>query len=211
MMNKTLAIIGAGDLGLQIAHYAINDDHYKKVVFFDDVLKETFINGFKLLGKTNGIEKYFEDGEFDELIIGIGYKHLDKRKEFYELFSQRIPFGKIVHSSTWVDPTASINEGCVIYPSCSLDKNSSIGANSIVNNGCTIAHDSALGKHNFLSPRVALAGFVKIGDMCNLGINSTIINNISIPDKTQLGGGAVVIKNIEKRGLYVGNPVRFIK
>ena len=33
---KTLAIIGSGDLGQQIAHYAISDGHYEKVVFFDD-------------------------------------------------------------------------------------------------------------------------------------------------------------------------------
>ncbi len=34
-MNKTLAIIGAGHLGQQIAHFAIEDNHYSKVVFFD--------------------------------------------------------------------------------------------------------------------------------------------------------------------------------
>ena len=33
---KTLGIIGAGDLGQQIADYAINDNHYDGVVFFDD-------------------------------------------------------------------------------------------------------------------------------------------------------------------------------
>ena len=30
---KTLGIIGAGDLGKQIAYYAINDNHYDEVVF----------------------------------------------------------------------------------------------------------------------------------------------------------------------------------
>ena len=35
-MKKTLAIIGSGHLGQQIAHYAISDNHYCKVVFFDD-------------------------------------------------------------------------------------------------------------------------------------------------------------------------------
>ena len=31
---KTLGIIGAGDLGQQIADYAINDNHYDGVVCF---------------------------------------------------------------------------------------------------------------------------------------------------------------------------------
>ena len=33
---KTLAIIGSGDLGQQIAHYALSDKQYDKVIFFDD-------------------------------------------------------------------------------------------------------------------------------------------------------------------------------
>ena len=45
---KTLGIIGAGDLGKQIAYYAINDHHYEDVVFFDDEtikMKGVIING----------------------------------------------------------------------------------------------------------------------------------------------------------------------
>ena len=45
---KTLAIIGSGHLGQQIAHYAIADNHYQKVVFFDDFSTETAINGFEI-------------------------------------------------------------------------------------------------------------------------------------------------------------------
>jgi acetyltransferase-like isoleucine patch superfamily enzyme len=62
-----------------------------------------------------------------------------------------------------------------------------------------------------LSPRVALAGFVTVEEMCILGINATVIDNINIVSKTQIGGGSVVIKNIEQSGLYVGNPIRFIR
>jgi NADH/NAD ratio-sensing transcriptional regulator Rex len=48
---KTLAIIGSGHLGQQIAHYAISDNHYDKVVFFDDFTVEKQINGYQILGK----------------------------------------------------------------------------------------------------------------------------------------------------------------
>ena len=36
-MGKRLAILGAGHLGQQIAHYAISDKQYSQVVFFDDL------------------------------------------------------------------------------------------------------------------------------------------------------------------------------
>lgn len=210
-MNKTLAIIGSGHLGQQIAHYAIADNHYGKVVFFDDFSSESTVNGFQILGKTNHIQDAFDKKQFDEILIGIGYKHLAVRKQLFEQFSEMIPFGKIIHSSAWVDPTALIKEGCIVYPSCCIDANAKVDCNTILNLACTVAHDSIIGKHSFLSPRVAIAGFVKIEALCIIGINATIIDNITISSNTQIGGGTVVIKNIEKNGLYVGNPQRFIR
>lgn len=208
---KTLAVIGAGHLGQQIAHYALSDKHYKDVIFFDDFATKTEINGFKILGGSKGIIDCFRKKMFDELIIGIGYKHLEIRKKFFEDFESLIPFGNIIHSSSWVDETAEVKSGCIIYPNCCIDANSVIDQNTIINIGSTVAHDTKVGKHCFLSPRVALAGFITIHEQCILGINSTVIDNISMVSKTQLGGGTVVIKNIEKQGLYVGNPQRFVR
>jgi len=210
-MNKTLAIIGSGHLGQQIANYAISDGHYEKVVFFDDFSNENEVNGISILGNSEAIEKEFQKKTFDEIIIGIGYKHLETRKQLFEKFITKIPFGKIIHSSCWVDKTAQIKEGCVIYPSCCIDAHAFIDQNTIVNVACTIAHDTKVGKHCFLSPRVALAGFITIEELCILGINATVIDNLQIVAKTQIGGGTVVIKNLLESGLYVGNPQRFIK
>lgn len=208
---KTLAIIGSGDLGQQIAHYALSDNHYDKVVFFDDFSNEKNVNSIPLIGKTADIEKAFEMKQFDELLIGIGYKHLTVKKDLFEKFKNKIPFGKVVHSTSWVDPTAVIEEGSVIYPGCIIDAKSIIKENVVLNIGCSIAHDTTIGEHSFLSPRVAVAGFVTVEEQCVLGINSTIIDNINISSNTQIGAGALVIKSIERRGLYVGSPVRFIR
>jgi sugar O-acyltransferase (sialic acid O-acetyltransferase NeuD family) len=210
-MTKTLAIIGSGDLGQQIAHYAIQDQHYKKVVFFDDFTNETKVNEFEILGKTTDILGFYEKKLFDEIIIGIGYKYLQKKKEIFDQLKGKIPFGKVVHSTSWVDASAIICEGVVIYPSCTIDAKCKIDNNTLLNIGCTIAHDTHIGPHCFLSPRVAVAGFVHVEERCILGINSTIIDNIHIVSNTQIGGGTVVIKNIDSAGLYVGNPSRFIR
>ncbi len=208
---KILGIVGAGDLGQQIAHYAIADSHYTEVVFFDDFNKADKINGHEVLGKVSAIKEAFEEKKFDELIIAIGYKHLQVRKNLYKQFAGSIPFGKIVHSTAWVDYSATIEDGCVIYPRCAIDAKSTIKANTILNIDCTIAHDTVIGSHSFLSPRVAVAGFVNVEEQCIIGINSTIIDNLNIKQGTQIGGGAVVIKSIESSGLYAGNPAKLIK
>lgn len=210
-MGKTLAIIGSGHLGQQIAHYALSDNHYEKVVFFDDFSSEASINGFEILGNSDAVEEEFKKHRFDEILLGIGYKHLKVRKQLFERFINKIPFGKIIHSSTWVDKTAIIHAGCVVYPCCCIDANAVVGHNTVINIASSIAHDTAIGDHCFLSPRVAIAGFVKVDEMCVVGINATVIDNINVVSNAQIGAGAVVIKNIEHSGLYVGNPARFIR
>jgi sugar O-acyltransferase (sialic acid O-acetyltransferase NeuD family) len=210
-MNRILAIIGAGDLGQQIAHYAINDHHYDEVVFFDDFTTRTEIAGYKVLGKTSDVEAIYAMKGFTELLIGIGYKHLEIRKALFHQFESNIPFGTLVHSTCWVDATAIVKAGCVLYPNCSVDASATIESNSILNINCSISHHSQVGAHCFLSPRVAVAGFVAIEEQVIVGINATIIDNIKICKRTQIGGGTVVIKDIINSGLYVGNPAKFIR
>lgn len=208
---KTLAIVGSGDLGRQIAHHALSDRIYNRIVFFDDFCNENEIDGIPILGKTDQIELSYIEKKFDELIIGIGYKHLKKKKELFEKFSKLVPIGNVIHSSCWIDSTAVIEQGCVLYPGCVIDANVIIKANTILNISSTVCHDSTIDSHCFLSPRVAIAGFVKIYEQCFLGINTTIIDNIFIVENTFLGAGSLVNRSIEKSGLYAGNPVKFIR
>jgi sugar O-acyltransferase (sialic acid O-acetyltransferase NeuD family) len=210
-MSKKLAILGSGHLGQQIAHFAISDNHYDEIYFYDDFNNDENVHGFKILGDSTKIIADFTNNIFDELIIAIGYNHLEKRKYFYESFKGKIPLGKIIHSQAWVDATAIIQEGCVLYPRCCIDANVKIKANTIINLSVTISHDTTVGKHCFIAPNVALAGFVNINEMCNIGINTTIIDGVTINSNVQTGGGTVVITNIEKKGLYVGNPQRLIR
>ena len=208
---KTLAIIGAGQLGIQAAHYAISDNHYEKVVFFDDFNVNSDINGYEILGKVEQVLINYKQGNFDELIIGIGYNNLEKRKDLFNLFVKEIPFGRIIHSSSRVDVTATIGFGCIIYPSCEIDYYATIQENTVVANSSIIAHNTTVGRHSFLSAKIALGGFAVIGELCFIGLNTTIIDDVTLADKTQTGAGTIVIKSIEKSGLYVGNPAKFIR
>ena len=209
---KHIAIIGSGHLGQQIAYYINQDTNDKVVAFFDEYKeKGTLVNGIPVIGGNNDIEEAYENKLFDEILIAIGYKHLDSKKRIFEQYIDRIPFYKFIHSSAYLDTSAKIGEGTIIYPGCIIDQNTMIGDNVLLNIGCVIAHDTFIGNHSFLSPAIKIAGFVKVEELCILGINSTIIDNIKIVAKTQLGGATVVIKNIDKSGLYVGNPARFLK
>lgn len=209
---KRLAIIGSGDFGQQIAYYAKEDNQFEVAGFFDDYKsKGDRVNNIPILGGTDDVLSTFEQGLFDELLIGIGYKHIIVRGNLFNRYENNVPFARLIHSSCLVDASCIINEGAVIYPGCILDHHVEIKQNVLLNVGCCIAHDTVIGANSFLSPRVAIAGFVTVEDSCILGINSTIIDNVVIKKQTQIGAGAVVTKSIEIGGLYVGNPVRFIR
>lgn len=210
-MSKTLAILGAGALGQQIAHFALQDSHFEKVVFFDDFSNEKETGNIPILGNSDAIEKKYAEGLFDELLIGIGYHHLDTKKSFYEKFKETIPFATLIHPTVWVDPTAIIAKGCVVYPNSCLDQRVEIGENTLINLSVTIAHDSKVGAHSFLSPSVAIAGFCTLGEQNFLGIQTTVIDNIQTCHHVSTGGGSVVVKNILEPGTYFGVPVKKIK
>lgn len=209
---KKLAIIGSGDLSRLIAYHAIQDNQFQVVGYFDDYAKPgSSVNSIKILGKILDLEEFYLKEIFDVVICGIGYKHLAFRESLFNQLKNKIAFTNLIHSSCYVDPSCNIGKGILILPGSVLDHNVTVENNVVLNVSTTIAHDSLIGAHSFISPKVAIAGFVTIGKRCNIGINSTIIDNINITDDVQTGGGTVVIEDLIKKGLYVGNPSRFIR
>ena len=160
---KRLAIIGAGDLGQQIAHYLVDDDHFEVVGFYDDFQKERInIKGIPALGRIENVLSAYQAGIFDALLLAIGYKHMAFREEIFNMFKGKVPFGSFVHKTCIIDPSSKIGQGSVLYPGCILDQHAVLKENVLLNIGCCIAHDTIIGDHCFLSPRVAIAGFVNV-------------------------------------------------
>lgn len=204
-----IAIIGAGALGQQIAHLAQLNNR-EITGFFDDFSeKDSKINGKDILGKINEIDscsKYF-----DALIIGIGYKHFSFREKLFNHLSTTHKFATIIDRTAIIDESASIEEGSVVMPGAVIGQNVRIRKNVFINISATIAHDSRIASHSFIAPSVAVAGNVDIGERCFIGLNSTIIDGVHICSDCKVGGGTVVINDVERPGLYVGNPARFVR
>lgn len=212
MAMKRLAIIGSGDLGEQIAWHAANDNQYQVVGFFDDFVEiGATRHGLPVLGKVADVRTSFANGVFDELLLAIGYKHFEQRKQIFDSLQNEIPFGSLVHSSAFVDDSVKLGRGVVIYPGCVVDMKAHLNDNVLLNAGVVVAHDTTIGSHTFLSPGVKVAGFVRVGNCVSLGIGTVVVDNLSIADYSRTGAGAVVIESITEPGLYVGVPARYKK
>lgn len=206
---KRLAIIGSEELACQIAHLATDQNLYQISGFFDDFkLKGSSVNNTPILGGIDDVKQGFKDQLFDEIIIGVGYKHMVFRNDLFERFQMDIPFGSIIHSSSYIDKTVSIGKGTVIFPSCTIDMHVKIGDNCLFYNGCIVAHDSKISSNSIFSPGVKIAGFCDIGKNTTLGIGTIISDHIIIANDVKTGAGAVVVKNIDESGLYIGIPAR---
>lgn len=210
---KRLVIIGAGDLGQQIAHFVTTDCQFEVVGFVDDwQAKGSVVNGIPVLGCIDDLLTIYRNGVFDETLIGVGYKHFQFRKSLYEKYKGGVPFATFVHSSCYVDPTAEIGRGVVVYPRCIIDRNALIKDNVFINWGTGIGHDAVMESHSFVAAMVLIAGLSHVGEMCMIGNGTVTIDHIQIADSTTIGGGSVVVKNInDPNGIYVGNPARFLK
>lgn len=209
MEKIKLLIIGAGELGRQVNHYAGVDGRYECVGFVDDFheVGET-IDGRKVIGNISDIGALWKQNVFDELFIAFGYKCLLEKQSLYDSLKDKYKFATIIAAPQYIDSTSHIGEDVLIYPGVIIDKETYIGDNTIINLGSVISHNTSIGMSCFIGGNVSIAGFVNIGNNNFIGIGATIIDNTSICNNNIIGAGTLIIKNISMSGKYVGTPAR---
>jgi sugar O-acyltransferase (sialic acid O-acetyltransferase NeuD family) len=207
-MKNVLAIIGGGALGQHIAHYAKLTNKFSKIVFVDDTINIGTYSFGNVIGSIAEIDKLIEADEFQNLLIGIGYKHMHVREILFNKYYSSISFPNIIHSSCYIDESTLMGDGNILLPGCIIDKGCTIGNNIFINPGTIIAHDCVLKDHSFFGAGVNISGFVKTGICCFFGTGTSTIENITIGDNIKTGAGALVTKNISESGTYVGIPAR---
>jgi sugar O-acyltransferase (sialic acid O-acetyltransferase NeuD family) len=207
-MKNVLAIIGAGALGQHIAHYAQLTNKFSSIVFVDDIIKVGSYDFGDILGNTSEVGKFIKADNIQNLLIGIGYNHMQKRKELFDKLSVSISFPNIIHPSCYIDKSTLIGNGNILLPGCIIDKGCTIGNNIFFNPGTIIAHDCNIQDHAFFGAGVNISGFVRTGSCCFFGTATSTVENITIGDNIRTGAGALVTKNINDPGTYIGIPAR---
>lgn len=203
-----IAIVGAGELGQQIAHLGLKNG-YKVVGFFDDWSTETTVMNLPVFGKLEDVDVRNE--EFDALVLGVGYKHFEFREKVFEALHTKYRFATIIDESDVIDSTATIGEGCVLYPNVTIDKGVRIENNVVLNISVSIGHDSIVGAHSFVCGGALFAGRVKLGKCSFVGVHATLSDDIEIASNTIIGAHSLVLHGITLGGAYVGVPVRRIE
>ena len=208
MKVRNIAIIGYGIIGQQIEQF-VREAHKEGPIefyYFDDILLAR--GGSNAFPFHEYQETRFSDFEF---YIGLGYNHLQVRKEILDLLIGRdVSLPSLIHYTTYLHPTATVGKGTIIYPMCNIGFNVSIGHGNIVNKSCTLAHDSEVGDGSFISPSVTFCGGVKLGNASFIGAGSVVADKVNIGDRVTVGIGSVITRDITDGLAVIGNPARIV-
>lgn len=208
---KKIAIFGAGGFGREVA-WLIDDINKRKrqweiAGFFDDQKKDEKINGYKILGGINELNRVKEEMC---LVVAVGWPD-PKKKIIEKINNTRISFPTLIHPSIIMSESVEIGVGSIICAGSIITVNIKIGMHVIVNLDCAIGHDVILNDYCSLMPSVNVSGETEIGSGSFLGTGSLIINQKTIGTNSIIGAGAVVIDDIPDNCTAVGNPAKIVK
>lgn len=203
-----LAIIGYGALGRQLEQFFC--ELYGKPTqthYFDDIQCRSENNN-----SVSPFNAYSEETFADfEFLIGLGYKHLDKK---IAILQNLLKLGRrlvnLIAPSCLISPSSQIGQGVVIFPGCNICMNTVIGNGCFLYNGCIISHDTVLHDGTFLAPGVIIAGRTEIGSACFIGAGSVLANDLKIEPGCVLGLGTVLTRSLTAGTHAIGNPMHIV-
>lgn len=200
-----IAVIGNGDLGIQLLDF-LNPSIEFKIVYFDDFHKQNDQTHFPF---SKWSDEKFSDYNF---IVGLGYKNLVvKNKLIRDLNNLNRKLLSYCHTSSFVNKSVKIGQSVFVYPMCNIDRNVTLNDGVVLNNSTIVSHDSFIGKCTYISPGVTISGRVRIGENCFIGAGTTIANDVIIGNNVIIGIGSVVTSNISQNSSVIGSPLKILK
>ena len=128
------------------------------------------------------------------LLNGVGQKiRCNLRADIFSKFkSKGFEFQKIVHPSSYVDPSSKIFEGAQVMVGAIIQNDCVIGENSIINTNATIDHGSKIGNSCHVAPGAVVCGDVLMGNNCFIGAGAIVTEGTKLADNTIVKAGQVV-------------------
>ncbi len=116
----------------------------------------------------------------------------------------------IIHPSSVVSPSATIEDGAFIGPLAIVNARATIGRGAIVNSGAIIEHDCIIGPYAHIAPGAILLGAAMVGGDAMIGRGAKVLPGIEIGASCTLGSGAVATVDLSAGTTATGVPARVI-
>jgi len=186
---KNIVIIGAGDLGKEVA-WLIEDINKTRPTYLilgfldDDVSKsQTSFWGYKVLGKIDQLEWLHSKMSFSAVLA---IQDGSVRRKIVESYSQFDNWETIIHPTAVIASSSVIGKGCILFPQVTLSVDSRIGSFCLFYIRSTVCNDCIIGNYISLMTGASISEHAEIGDGCVLASGACVYPN------THLGRYSVV-------------------
>lgn len=194
---KQIYIYGCSGHGLVIADIA-RACGYQTIIFVDD--GENHCPTFEEIQFLNTFP----------IALGVG-DNATRQKLFEKVRSHGFLVETLIHPSSTVSPSATLEVGTVVMPHVVVNADASVGKGVILNTGCIVEHECTVEDFSHISPRVVLGGNVTVGRLSHIGIGTSIIQGIRIGANTIIGAGSVVVEHMQDSKICYGNPCKSMR
>ncbi len=188
-MPNTIAIIGSGGVGREIAATLKHDSFkqkYKLIGFVDDGQPTgTKINGFPVLGNLDWLCNNSEN--IQKIIIAIG-NPLIRAEIIKKIASFNFEYPTIIHPSAEIHDLeyCTIGKGCYIASHNVITTNVTLEDFCFINTNCSLQHDTTTEKNCTLMPGVRITGGAQIGEGTFVSGNTLLPEKINVPSFSRL-------------------------
>ena len=166
----------------------------------------------KVLGSTNELSKFVEQGAYVHYTLHINAKEKKSRLKYLDSLS--IPgeqHASVVHPSAKISPHTKIGNGVCIAPLASSSPGSVIGDHCVLLANSFLGHDSSLGRAVTLAAHSVVGGRVNVCEGAHIGLNSTVREDIEIGSFSILGAASMLTKDLPDSEIWAGSPARYRK
>lgn len=194
-------LFGASGHG-KVVKEILNANGVKVEAFVDDNPNVDECGGRKVLHDAIGLSP---------MIVSIGVNKI--RKMIVERLlndNHAIVFGKAIHPSAVISPSAKIGEGTVVMAGAIINADAVIGKHCIINTGATVDHDCVIRDYCHIAPGAHISGATHVGEGTWIGVGSSVIQCLNIGRNCMIGAGSVVVKDISDNVTAYGCPAKVV-
>ena len=181
----------------------------KEILNADGVKVEAFVDDNPNVDECGGCPVLHDATVLSPMIVSVGVNRI--RKMIAERLiknNSAIVFGKAIHPSAIISPTAKIGEGTVIMAGAVVNADAVIGKHCIINTGATVDHDCVIEDFCHIAPGTHISGATHVGEGTWIGVGSSVIQCLNIGKNCMIGAGSVVIKDIPDNVTAYGCPAK---
>lgn len=206
-MTQLIGVYGASGCGRGIMPLARAEFPASDIVFIDDGLSGTAINGQPLLTWDAFLTR---NAPSRSVALAIADSTIRERLARRSKLAG-VPLQSIRAASVVEMDDVQLAEGACLSPFVTLTSNIRIGRCFHANLYSYVEHDSVIGDFVTLAPGAKINGAVTVGDHAYIGSGAVIRQGLTIGAGAVVGMGAVVTRDVPAGVTVVGNPARVLE